>query len=100
MAKTNTYIGQDIEWCEKRLEEWQKFIDDNPVDQLKTRIESVNGKEVITSSIEAQGKFLQETMKNVIAMLEALDKLREKEAAKLQVRGDGELSHLAKRFTQ
>lgn len=99
MSKNN-FINQDIEWCEKRLEEWQQFIDNNPVDQLKTRIELVNGKEVITSSIENQGKFIQETMKNIISMLEALDKLREKEATKMQIRGGGELSHLAKKLAQ
>lgn len=100
MPKTNNYIGQDIEWCEKRLEEWQQFINNNPVDKLKTRIEFVNGKEVVTSSIEVQGKFIQETMKNIISMLEALDKLREKEASKMQVRGGGEVSHLAKKLIQ
>ena len=46
-------------------------------------------------SIEAQGKFIQETMKNYLALLEVVDKLREKEEAKVEVRGKGDLSGAA-----
>lgn len=90
MAK-NSFIDQDIEWCEKRLQEWQKFVEDNPVNELKTQIEVVNGKEMVVATIQARGKFIQETMKNIIAMTEALDKLREKEAAKIEARGGGDI---------
>jgi hypothetical protein len=53
---------------------------------------------MVIASIEAQGKFIQETMKNYLALLEVVEKLREKEEAKVEVRGNGELSSMAEDF--
>jgi hypothetical protein len=38
------------------------------------------------ATIEAQGKFVQETMKNYLSLLEVVDDLRNKEEAKKQAR--------------
>jgi hypothetical protein len=50
---------------------------------------------MVIASIEAQGKFIQETMKNYLALLEVVDKLRKIEEAKVEVRGKGEMSSMA-----
>lgn len=98
MAK-NTYINAELDWAEKQLKSWKEYVESNPIHELDERISIINGKEVITATVEQQGKFLQETMKNYLSLTEVVDKLREKEEAKLQVRGNNELSHLAKKFT-
>ncbi len=53
---------------------------------------------MVIASIEAQGKFIQETMKNYLALLEVVEKLREKQEAKVEIRGNGELSTMAEDF--
>jgi hypothetical protein len=53
---------------------------------------------MVVASIEAQGKFIQDTMKNYLALLEVVDKLRSAEEAKVEVRGKGELSGIAEDF--
>jgi len=50
---------------------------------------------MVIASIESQGKFIQETMKNYLALLEVVDKLREKEESKVEVRGGGGMSSKA-----
>jgi hypothetical protein len=54
---------------------------------------------MVIASIESQGKFIQETMKNYLALLEVVDKLREKEEAKkVETRGGAELGSMAEDF--
>ena len=50
---------------------------------------------MVIASIEAQGKFIQETMKNYLALLEVVDKLRKAEESKVEVRGKAEMSTMA-----
>ena len=45
-----------------------------------------------------RGKFVQETMKNYLALVEVVDKLRKMEEAKVEVRGKGELGSMAEEF--
>jgi hypothetical protein len=71
--------------------------------ELKDRIEwkptSKGGMlPMVIASIESQGKFIQETMKNYLALLEVVDKLREKEESKIEIRGSGDLSSMAEDF--
>lgn len=105
MAKVNktTYINTELEWAEEQLKTWKAYVDNNPLHTLKDRIEwkptSKGGMlPMVIASIEQQGKFIQETMKNYLALLEVVDKLREKEEAKIEVRGKGELSGQAEDF--
>jgi hypothetical protein len=106
MAKaTNktTYISVELDWAEQQLQSWKAYVDANPLHELKDRIEwkptSKGGMlPMVIASIEAQGKFIQETMKNYLALLEVVEKLREKEEAKVEVRGKGELSGAAAEF--
>ena len=101
--KKTTYINTELEWAEQQLTSWKAYVDANPMHELKDRIEwkpTAKGGmlPMVIASIEAQGKFIQETMKNYLALLEVVDKLREKEEAKVEVRGKGELSSKAERF--
>ena len=106
MAKTikkTTYINTELDWAEEQLKSWKQYVDANPLHELKDRIEwkpTAKGGllPMVIASIEAQGKFIQETMKNYLALLEVVEKLREKEEAKVEVRGNGELSTMAEDF--
>jgi hypothetical protein len=96
-ATTNkTYINTELQWAEEQLHSWKKYIDDNPLHKMKDRIKNkitANGGTIplVVASIEAQGKFIQETMKNYLALLEVVDRLREKEEAKKEARGNSEV---------
>ena len=103
IIKKTTYINAELDWSEKQLQSWKAYVDANPLHELKDRIEwkpTAKGGmlPMVIASIEAQGKFIQETMKNYLALLEVVDKLREKEEAKVEVRGSGELSSMAEDF--
>lgn len=105
MAKSTktTYINTELDWAEEQLASWKKYVDNNPIHELKDRIEmkpTARGGLIpmVIASIEQQGKFIQETMRNYLALLEVVDKLREKEEAKVEVRGKGELSGQAEDF--
>ena len=105
MAKTTktTYINAELDWAETQLASWKAYVDANPLHELKDRIEwkpTAKGGVIpmVIASIEAQGKFIQETMKNYLALLEVVDKLRKIEEAKVEVRGSGELSSMAEDF--
>jgi hypothetical protein len=101
--KKTTYINTELEWAESQLVSWKQYVDANPLHELKDRIEwkpTAKGGmlPMVIASIEAQGKFVQETMKNYLALVEVVDKLRNMEEAKVEVRGKGELSGAAAEF--
>lgn len=105
MAKITktTYVNAELDWAEQQLASWKAYVDANPLHELKDRIEwkpTAKGgmMPMVVASIEAQGKFIQDTMKNYLALLEVVEKLREKEEAKVEVRGNGELSTMAEDF--
>lgn len=103
IIKKTTYINTELEWAEQQLASWKQYVDANPLHELKDRIEwkpTAKGGllPMVIASIEAQGKFIQETMKNYLALLEVVEKLREKEEAKVEIRGSGELSTMAEDF--
>lgn len=96
-TKKNNYITAELDFAEGQLASWKQYVLDNPVDKLKDRIEwkqtSRGGMmPMVIASIEQQGKFLQETMKNYLSLLEVVNNLREREEAKLQARGGKEVS--------
>lgn len=103
-VKKTTYINAELDWAEQQLSSWKEYVDANPLHQLKDRIEwkpTAKGGmlPMVIASIESQGKFVQETMKNYLALLEQVDKLREKEEAKkIETRGGAELGAMAEDF--
>jgi hypothetical protein len=89
-----TYVEIELEWAENQLVSWKAYVDANPLHELKDRIEwkpTAKGGmlPMVIASIEAQGKFVQETMKNYLALLKEVDTMREKEVAKKEARGKG-----------
>ena len=105
MAAPNktTYINTELDWAEQQLSSWKQYVDANPMHELKDRIEwkpTAKGGmlPMVIASIESQGKFIQETMKNYLALREVVDKLREKEESKIEIRGSGDLSSMAEDF--
>jgi hypothetical protein len=103
-VKKNTYVSAELDWAEEQLASWKQYVDANPLHELKDRIEwkpTAKGGmlPMVIASIESQGKFVQETMKNYLALLEQVDKLREKEdAKKIETRGGAELGSMAEDF--
>lgn len=103
-VKKTTYVNAELDWAEEQLSSWKQYVDANPMHTLKDRIEwkpTAKGGmlPMVIASIESQGKFIQETMKNYLALLEVVDKLREKEEAKaVPVRGDVQLGSMAEDF--
>jgi hypothetical protein len=107
MAKSTktTYINTELDWAEEQLGSWKAYVDANPLNLIKDRIEwkpTAKGgtMPMVIASIEAQGKFIQETMKNYLALLEVVDKLRKVEEAKVEVRGNGEMSSMAENWVR
>lgn len=97
MPAKKSFVTDDLLWAEEQLKSWKAYIDKNPFESLVDRVEWKSTKgggmmPMVIASIEAQGKFLQETMKNYLSLLEVVDRLREKEEIKKQIRGDEDLS--------
>lgn len=103
--KKTTYINTELEWAETQLSSWKAYVDKNPLHELKDRIEwkptaKGGAMPMVIASIEAQGKFIQETMKNYLALLEVVDKLREKEQVKIEARGKGAITGQASEWLE
>lgn len=104
-VKKQTFAEIELEWAEKQLKEWKEYIDNNPLHTLKDRIEwkptSKGGTiPMVIASIEQQGKFIQDTLKNYLALLKEVDAMREAESKKVEIRGKGELSTQAEKWLQ
>jgi len=101
MAAKNRFINAELDWAETKLLEWQEYIDANPIHLLLDRTEkeySASGAEKVKviATIETQGKYIQEMMKNYLSLLEQVDKLREIEEQKKEARGRGSVPHRMK----
>ena len=97
-VRKNTYIDAELDFAEIQLQTWKEYIEANPFMELKDRLSYKETKTggmipMVVASIESQGKFIQETMKNYLALLAEVNKMREaEEKKKIQTRGDQELS--------
>lgn len=115
MAKAkNTYstIAEELDWLQSKADQIKEYVNDNPYhlvcdrNIVAWRKEDKDGEMVdegykIVATIEQIHKSLRDSLKEYGQLLEVIEKLREKEEARnMQVRGDVEVSHLAKRFTQ
>lgn len=101
--KKQTYVSAELEWAEAKLAEWRDYVDKNPIAELKDRIEwkptSKGGAiPMVIASIESQIKSIRDTMKEYLALLDVVDKLREKEEAKQEARGSQEINGKMKKF--
>lgn len=101
--KKQTYVSAELEWAEAKLAEWRAYIDGNPINTLKDRIEwkptSKGGSmPMVIASIESQIKSLRDTMKEYLALLEVVDKLREREESKQEARGSQQINGKFKKY--
>ena len=101
MAVKKNYINAELDWAEVQLSNWKEYVEDNPVQALTDRVvyKELKGGAMspqIVASIETQGKFIQETMKNYLALLGEVNKMREIEEAKKQARGKSTVPHRMK----
>jgi hypothetical protein len=98
MAVKKNFIGAELIWAEEQLASWKQYVDANPLHTLEDRVKWKETKAggampMVIASIEAQGKFIQETMKNYLALLKEVDTMREKEEAKKEARGSGKVPY-------
>jgi hypothetical protein len=103
IKKTNNYISAELEFAERSLEQWKEYIESNPIPAIEDRWgkkEMPKGGQtwVVTATAEQQIKCVQDTLKNYLALLEVVDKLREKEESKVEVRGGAAMSTKAERW--
>lgn len=97
-VKKDTYVGAELEWAEKKLQEWQEYVDAHPLGTLQDRVGikiTSNGGQVpyVISNIEQQGKFLQDTIKNYLSLTKEVDNMRKlDEEKKIKARGVEQLS--------
>lgn len=90
--KSNSYIEMELKWLEKKASEIREYAE-QPIHKI---VDRKDGQRVIAKKEEII-KSIRETLKDYISIIEAIDKLREKESAKgPQVRGDQELSPMEK----
>lgn len=93
-----SFIGAELDWAEKQLREWQDYVNAHPLASLSDRVgqkTTAKGGMIpyVISSIEQQGKFLQDTTKMYLALLKEVDLMRSmEEEKKIKARGVENLS--------
>ena len=92
--KVNNYISAELNFAEQSLQQWREYIEANPIPDIRDRWgvkEMPKGGQtmVVTSTAEQQIKCVQDTLAKYLQLLEVVDKLREKEEAKIEARGKG-----------
>lgn len=96
-------IEYELEFLETKLQELKEYIQSNPFNELKDRMayKETKGGGVIPICVankEAQRKDLTQALKDYAEILRTVDSMREKEEAKVEVRGKGDLSGNAEEF--
>jgi hypothetical protein len=96
--KKNSYIEEELDWLERKAKQIKQYVDNPPISGLTDRIEKpitgVGVVEKVTATIEAQIKSKRESLKDYALILEAIDKLREREETKkVSAKGDSEIPY-------
>jgi hypothetical protein len=97
VTSKNKFILIELELAEEQLTFYKKFLQDNPYDSFVDRIQWKETKgggamPLTVATIEAQQKNHRETMKDYLALLEVINKLRAvEEEKKVTSRGDIEI---------
>lgn len=91
-VKKEIYIEAELDWANQKLEEWKSYVDKNPFDTMKDRIEwkpTAKGgtMPMVVASIESQIKCVRDTMKEYLILLDQVNKMRSAEIAKKEARG-------------
>ncbi len=87
MATKNKFINPELEWAEEQLESWKAYVSANPFEKMEDRVKWKETKAggmlpIVIASIESQQKNIRDTMKDYLALLEVVDRLRQQEAKK------------------
>lgn len=90
----------ELDWAEKQLQEWREYIEKRPLESLTDRVGTkltANGGQIpyVISSIEQQGKFIQDTLQKYLLLLKEVENMRAlDEEKKIKARGVETLSPL------
>lgn len=99
-SKQKLYTSLELDWAEKQLLEWREYIEKRPLEELKDRVGTkltANGGQIpyVISSIEQQGKFIQDTLAKYLQLLREVENMRHmEEEKKIKARGVENLSPL------
>lgn len=99
-AKKSVYVEAELEWAEAQLAQWKDYVDARPLASLKDREgqkTTARGGIIpyVISSIEQQGKFIQDTMEKYLKLLVEVNRMRTlEEEKKIKARGIDSLSPL------
>lgn len=99
---SNSYIKEELAWLDSKVKSMQQYVDSNPIDKLTDRIVTIGSsrapREIVTANVEQQIKSIREVLKDIPPLLEAIDKLREKdEQKKIAVRGGSDVPEMMQR---
>lgn len=101
-AAKNSYIEEELQWLEDRANEIKMDVEKHPYNKIRDRIVSLSMPSGNVEKVAATKESIQEAtrkaLKDYAFLIEAIDKLREKEAVKVESRGKGEVSALAEDF--
>ena len=98
MATKKSFIEIELVFAEEQLASWKRYIEANPIEELKDRNawkETKNGGSmpVVVATIEQQGKYLQDMLKNYLLLSKEVDLMRTQEdLKKVAARGSQEVS--------
>lgn len=103
IPKKASYIEYELQFLEDKLKELKQYIQNNPFDKLSDRMayKETKGGGVIPICVankEAQRKDLTQALKDYAEILRTVDAMREKEEAKVEVRGGSQLGSMAEDF--
>lgn len=97
-AKKTIYVEAELQWAEEQLQQWKEYVDSKPLTSLQDRVgqkQTAKGGFIpyVISSIEQQGKFLQDTMEKYLKLLGEVNRMRAIEEEKaIKARGIESLS--------
>lgn len=98
-TKKTVYITAELDFAEEQLATWKKYIQENPYNEVEDRKELMKSKTggsyyTVVQNKEAIQKSLRDTMKEYLALLAEVERLREKEESKTkEVRGGGDIPY-------
>lgn len=100
VKKKELYIEYELEFLEQKAQELKEYIAAKPFSTLKDRFayKETKGGGVIPICVaneEVQRKDLTQALKDYAEIIQTINKMREQEVAKVELRGKSELSDQA-----
>lgn len=101
--KQELLIEYELQFLEEKLKELKDYIKANPFNSLADRMAYKETKTggvipIVVANKEAQRKDLTQALKDYAEILRTVESMREKEAAKIETRGNTALSSQAEEF--